>query len=101
MNTDYGSIFLRLFVKKSSITCNNFLRYRIEHSYNYFHLYRTVTISNQNMSGIKIEVIQGGPGFATLDKIIKGLDMVKVIHSLPGKDQFLNKEEKVNFIKRI
>ncbi len=42
-----------------------------------------------------------GQGFATFGKVIKGLHMVKIIHSLPEKDQFLNKEVKVNSIKRI
>ena len=42
-----------------------------------------------------------GAGFAAFGKVIKGLNVVKVIHSLPEKDQFLNKEVKVNSIKRI
>ena len=39
--------------------------------------------------------------FAAFGKVIKGLNVVKVIHSLPDKDQFLNKEVKINSIKRI
>ena len=42
-----------------------------------------------------------GQGFAAFGKVIKGLQVVKVIHSLPEKDQFLNKEVNVNSIKRI
>ena len=42
-----------------------------------------------------------GQGFAAFGKVIKGLNVVKVIHSLPDKDQFLNKEVKINSIKRI
>ena len=42
-----------------------------------------------------------GQGFAAFGKVIKGLNVVKEIHSLPQKDQFLNKEVKVNSIKRI
>ena len=42
-----------------------------------------------------------GQDFAAFGKVIKGLSVVKVIHSLPQKDQFLNKEVKVNSIKNI
>ena len=165
MNTVYGSICVKLFVKEAPTTCNNFLRYIDEHRYKDFHFYRTVTMSNQPMSNIKIEVIQGGlgfekhplelppilhettnatgikhmngtismariepgsasseificindqpelnyggrrnidsQGFAAFGKVIKDLNVLKEIHSLPPKDQFLNKELKVNFIKRI
>ena len=165
MNTVYGNICVKLFVKEAPTTCNNFLRYIDEHRYKDFHFYRTVTMSNQPMSNIKIEVIQGGlgfekhslelppilhettnatgikhmngtismariepgsasseificindqpelnyggrrnidgQGFAAFGKVIKGLNVVKEIHSLPQKDQFLNKEVKVNSIKRI
>ena len=79
MKTDYGSIYVKLFIKEAPITCNNFLRYIDEHRYKDFHFYRTVTMSNQPMSNIKIEVI----------------------HSLTEKDQFLDKEVKVNSIKKI
>ena len=165
MKTDYGSIHVKLFVKEASTTCNNFLRYIDEHRYKDFNFNRTVTMSSQPMSNIKIEVIQGGlgfekhplnlppilnettnttgikhingtistariepgsasseificindqpelnyrvkrnidgQGFAAFGKVIKGLNVVKVIHSLPEKDQFLNKEVKVNFIKKF
>lgn len=165
MNTVYGSICVKLFVKEAPTTCKNFLSYIDEHQYKDFHFYRTVTMFNQPMSNIKIEVIQGGlgfekhslelppilhettnatgikhmngtismariepgsasseificindqpelnyggkrnldgQGFATFGKVIKGLNVVKEIHSLPQKDQFLNKEVKVNSIKRI
>ena len=165
MKTDYGSIYIKLFVKEAPTTCNNFLRYIDEHPYKDFHFYRTVAISNQPMSNIKIEVIQGGlgfekhplklppilhettnatgikhmngtismariepgsasseificindqpelnyggrrniegQGFAAFGKVIKCLNVVKVIHSLTEKDQFLNEEVKGNSIKRI
>ena len=165
MNTDYGNIYLKLFVKEAPITCNNFLRYIDEHRYKDFHFYRTVVMSNQPKNNIKIEVIQGGlgfdkhlmklppilhettditgikhlngtlsmariepgsassevficindqpeldyggkrnidgKGFAAFGKVIKGLSVVKLIHSLPQKDQFLNKIVKVNSMKRI
>jgi len=165
MNTVYGTICVKLFVKEALTTYNNFLRFIDEHRYKDFHFYRTVTMSNQPMSNIKIEVIQGGlgfekhplelppilhettnatgikhmngtismariepgsasseificindqpelnyrgrrnidaQGFAAFGKVIKDLNVLKEIHSLPPKDQFLNKELKVNFIKRI
>ena len=47
------------------------------------------------------EGILMGQGFAAFGKVIKGLHVVKVIHSLPEKDQFLNKEVKVSSTKRI
>jgi len=164
-NTVYGSICVKLFVKEAPATCNNFLKYIYEHCYKDFHFYRTVTMSNQPMSNIKIEVIQGdlgfekhplklppilhettnangikhmngtismariepgsasseificindqpelnyggrrnidGHGFAAFGKVIKGLNVVKVIYSFHEKDQFLNKKVKVNSIKRI
>ena len=31
MKTDYGSIYVKLFVKEDPSTCNNFLRYIDEH----------------------------------------------------------------------
>ena len=165
IDTDYGNIYLKLFVKKAPITCNNFLRYIDEYRYKDFHFYRTVVMSNQPKNNIKIEVIQGGlgfeehlmelppilhettditgikhlngtlsmariepgsassevficindqpeldyggkrnidgKGFAAFGKVIKGLSVVKLIHSLPQKDQFLNKIVKVNSIKRM
>ena len=63
MNTVYGTICVKLFVKEALTTYNNFLRFIDEHRYKDFHFYRTVTMSNQPMSNIKIEVIQGGLGF--------------------------------------
>ena len=165
MKTDYGSIYVKLFVKEAPTTCNNFLRYIDEHRYKDFHFYRSVNMSNQPKNNVKIEVIQGGlgfekhpmelppisheitditgikhlngtlsmariepgsassevficindqpeldyggkrnidgQGFAAFGKVIKGLNVVKVIHLLPQKNQFLNKIVKVNSIKRI
>ncbi len=40
-------------------------------------------------------------GFAAFSKVIKSLNLVKGIHSLAEKDQFLNKEVEVNSIRRI
>ena len=42
-----------------------------------------------------------GQDFAAFGKVIKGLHVVKVIRSLPEKDQFLNKEVKVNALRTI
>ena len=63
MNTVYGSIYVKLSLKEAPTNCNNFSRYINEHRYKDFHLYRTITMSNQRMSNIKIEVMQGGFGF--------------------------------------
>ena len=63
MNTVSGSIYVKLSLKEAPTNCNNFSRYINEHRYKDFHFYRTVTMSNQPMSNIKIEVIQGGLGF--------------------------------------
>ena len=40
MNTLYGSIYVKLFVKEAPTTCNNFLKYIDEHRYKDFHFYR-------------------------------------------------------------
>ena len=63
IQTDYSSIYVKLFVKEDPTTYNNFLRYIDENRYKDFHFHRTVTMSNQPMSNIKMEVIQGGLGF--------------------------------------
>ena len=73
MKIDYGSIYIKLFVKEAPTTCNNFLRYIDEHRYKDFHFYRTVTMSNQPMSNIKIEVIQGGLGFLNVTEQFRDL----------------------------
>tara|TARA_B100000427_G_scaffold238943_1_gene201834 strand:- start:482 stop:1021 length:540 start_codon:yes stop_codon:yes gene_type:complete len=39
-------------------------------------------------------------GFAAFGKVILGMDIIKRIHSLPEKEQLLNKNVKVNSIKR-
>ena len=70
MNTVYDSIYVKLFVKEATTTCNNFLKYIDEHRNKDFHFYRTVTISNQPMSNIKVEVIQGGLGFEKYPRIL-------------------------------
>ena len=62
-NTVYGSIYVKLSLKEAPTNCNNFLRYINEHRYKDFHFYRTVTMSNQRINNIKIEVMQGGFGF--------------------------------------
>ena len=41
----------------------NFLRYIDEDRYSDFNFYRVVNMKNQNSDSVKIEVIQGGPGF--------------------------------------
>ena len=63
MNTVYGIIYVKLFVKEAPTNCNNFLRYIDEHRCKDFHFYRTVTMSNQPIRNIKIKVIQSGLGF--------------------------------------
>ena len=41
-----------------------------------------------------------GQGFAAFGKVILGMDIVKIIHSLPEKEQLLIKNVKVNSILR-
>ena len=41
-----------------------------------------------------------GQGFAAFGKVILGMDIVKIIHSLPDKEQLLIKNVKVNSILR-
>ena len=37
MKSDYGSIYVKLFIKEAPTTCNKFLRYKDEHRYKDFH----------------------------------------------------------------
>ena len=55
----YGSIYLKLFVKEASTTCNNSLKYINKYGYKDFHFFRTVTMPHQSINKIEIELYQG------------------------------------------
>tara|TARA_B100000575_G_C22840955_1_gene492857 strand:- start:267 stop:584 length:318 start_codon:yes stop_codon:yes gene_type:complete len=63
MNIVYGGIYVKLFVKKTLTTFNNFYRFLDKYLYKDFHFFRIITMSNQPISIIKIKVIQGVIGF--------------------------------------
>ena len=60
IETDRGDIYLELYANQASITVTNFLSYVDSGLYQNSWFYRTVTLENQPLNEIKIEVIQGG-----------------------------------------
>ena len=63
MTTEIGNITIELLPNQAPITVKNFLRYIDEDRYSDFTFYKVVNMKNQNSDSMKIEVIQGGPGF--------------------------------------
>lgn len=61
IETDQGSIRVRLDPAHAPHTVANFLRYVDEHFFDGTSFYRTVRADNQPTSPVKITVIQGGP----------------------------------------
>lgn len=61
IETDRGSIRVRLDPAHAPHTVANFLRYVDEHVFDDTSFYRTVRADNQPTSPVKIAVIQGGP----------------------------------------
>jgi peptidyl-prolyl cis-trans isomerase A (cyclophilin A) len=64
LHTSFGDIDLEVYSDKAPITAANFLRYVDEGRYKNAQFYRVVTPQNQVNNPVKIEVIQGGLGFA-------------------------------------
>lgn len=64
MQTDLGRIVVELDQAHAPVTTANFLRYVAERRYAGAVFYRTVRLDNQPNDAVKIEVIQGGLGFA-------------------------------------
>lgn len=64
MQTELGRIVVELDRKHAPVTTANFLRYVTERRYAGAAFYRTVRLDNQPNDAVKIEVIQGGLGFA-------------------------------------
>jgi peptidyl-prolyl cis-trans isomerase A (cyclophilin A) len=64
MHTDAGDIVIEVYAKRSPLTAGNFLRYVDEERFKKAAFYRVVRADNQPYNEIKIEVIQGGIGFA-------------------------------------
>jgi peptidyl-prolyl cis-trans isomerase A (cyclophilin A) len=61
IETDQGTIRVRLDPAHAPRTAANFLRYVDEHFFDDTSFYRTVRADNQPTSPVKIAVIQGGP----------------------------------------
>ena len=60
IETNRGDIYLELYANQAPVTVTNFLSYVDSGLYQNSWFYRTVTLENQPLNEIKIEVIQGG-----------------------------------------
>ncbi|MEZ4699187.1 MAG: peptidylprolyl isomerase [Rhodothermales bacterium] len=67
IQTDRGAIVVQVDTRNAPITAANFLRYVDEGRFSSASFYRTVRMDNQPNNEVKIEVIQGGIGFAESD----------------------------------
>lgn len=68
IQTELEDIKVEIYEKKAPITASNFLKYLDENRFEGASFYRVVRIDNQPNNDIKIEVIQGGSGFAESEK---------------------------------
>jgi peptidyl-prolyl cis-trans isomerase A (cyclophilin A) len=68
IQTELGDITVEIYQKKAPITASNFLKYIDEDRFEGASFYRVVRMDNQPNNDIKIEVIQGGLGFAESEK---------------------------------
>ncbi|MEE8437389.1 MAG: peptidylprolyl isomerase [Candidatus Neomarinimicrobiota bacterium] len=60
IQTESGEITVELYMDKAPVTALNFLSYIDKGIYKNASFYRTVTLNNQPVNPVKIEVIQGG-----------------------------------------
>lgn len=60
IKTTHGNIIIEIFEKKAPVTAANFLKLVDNNKYDAAVFYRVVTMSNQENSPVKIEVVQGG-----------------------------------------
>lgn len=60
IQTEKGQIVVEIFIKRAPISALNFLNYVDQGTFKNSFFYRTVTLSNQPLNDVKIEVIQGG-----------------------------------------
>ena len=64
ISTEIGEIEVEIFVKEAPVTATNFLEYIKKGMFKNACFYRVVNMENQPDDDIKIEVIQGGPGWS-------------------------------------
>ena len=64
IKTEMGEIELTIFEKEAPVTAANFMTYVKKGMFKGASFYRVVTMENQPLNNIKIEVIQGGLGWA-------------------------------------
>jgi peptidyl-prolyl cis-trans isomerase A (cyclophilin A) len=69
MRTALGDIVFEIYSESAPISAGNFLTYVDEGLFAGAHFYRVVTMDNQPNNDVKIEVIQGGLGFSSEDKM--------------------------------
>jgi peptidyl-prolyl cis-trans isomerase A (cyclophilin A) len=60
IKTSLGDITVELYPQKAPITVANFLKYVDAHLYDNTTFFRSVTLKNQPLDSVKIEVVQGG-----------------------------------------
>lgn len=87
IQTELGDIAVEIYQKKASITASNFLRYIDENRFAGASFYRVVRMDNQPNNDIKIEVIQGGLGFAESEKRLPPIE-----HETTGITGILHKD---------
>lgn len=64
LETDLGAIVLEVYLDRAPVSAANFLRYIEESRFEGASFYRVVTPDDQPDNSVKIEVVQGGLGFA-------------------------------------
>ena len=87
MKTDSGAILIEVFLDQAPITAGNFLKYVDEGRFEGAVFYRVVTMDNQPGNDIKIEVIQGGLGYAS-----SAQQLDPIVHETTRKTGILHKD---------
>jgi len=87
ISTNLGNIVVEIDTIRAPITANNFLRYIDENRFEVASFYRVVTMNNQPINEVKIEVIQGGIGFQESD-----LRLPSIIHETTKETSILHKD---------
>lgn len=87
MRTECGDIIVEIYLDKAPVTSANFMRYVDENRFMDASFYRVVRMDNQPDNDVKIEVIQGGIGFAESD-----LRLPPIAHETTGETGVLHRD---------
>ena len=87
MRTECGDIIVEIYLDKAPVTSANFMRYVDENRFMDASFYRVVRMDNQPDNDVKIEVIQGGIGFAESD-----LRLSPIAHETTGETGVLHRD---------